>query len=76
MTQVQRLQRLEKKIDTLVEKQTTPEWVKVSFITRLTGWDNEKMRQARNIGLIAFEKRADGSWWYDLNSLNEKFIIK
>jgi hypothetical protein len=73
MTQVQRIQRLQETVNVLVQKEIAPRWVKVGFITSLTKWNNEKMRQARQQGLIEFEKREDG-FWYNLNSLPKQFI--
>jgi hypothetical protein len=73
MTAVQRIQRLQKTVDTLVQKEVAPKWVKVGFIREITGWRNEKMRQARQQHLIEFEKREDG-FWYNVNSLPKVFI--
>jgi hypothetical protein len=51
--------------------------VKASVITSLTGWDKTKMYQARENGYVRYEKREKGEgheWFYDLNSIHEKFI--
>jgi hypothetical protein len=75
------IQRLERKIDRLAKQlaeNKKPFWVKASVITSLTGWDKTKMYQARENGYIRFEKREKGEgvheWFYDLNSIHEKFI--
>lgn len=64
------LQRIERKLD----KQAKPkkQWVKVGVVTKATGWDHEKMRQARENNYIDY-KRENG-FWYDLNSLLPHFI--
>lgn len=76
MTQVQRLQRLEKKIDTLVETETKAVWVKVGFVREKTGWRNEKMRQARQQGLIEWKVCDDGGFLYNIKSVDPVFFIK
>jgi hypothetical protein len=76
MTAVQRLQRLEKKIDTLVDVETKPCWVKVGFVRAKTGWRNEKMRQARQQGLIEYIRTNDGGFMYNIKSLDPIFFIK
>jgi hypothetical protein len=75
MTTVQRLQRIEKKFDSYIGKVEKPCWVKVGFVTAKTGWGKEKMRQAREQGLIEFEHRENG-FWYNINSLNPIFLLK
>jgi hypothetical protein len=54
---------------------TKTNWVKSPIITGLTGWDANKMRLARNNGYINWKKDSNG-FWYDLNSIHEKFLIK
>lgn len=73
--------RLERKIDALtrmMKEHQRPKWVKASAITSITGWNFKKMQQARENGYIDWEKREKGDgcheYWYDINSLNEKFI--
>lgn len=69
--------RLERKIDMLIEKAYRPLWVKATVITGLTGWNNEKMRQARENNQIEFEAREKNgvkTIWYNLNSLDSRFI--
>lgn len=74
---LKRLDRLERKIDMLNELRRKPIWVKASVITGLTKWNAEKMRQARERGYIKYEERTQDekrSFFYDLNSLDDKFI--
>lgn len=76
------LARLERKVDRLtklVEQKQKSLWVKASVITGLTGWTKDKMNKARENGYVSFEIRDKGDrseYWYDLNSLNERFIKK
>jgi hypothetical protein len=51
-------------------------WSKRGFVTDLTGWDHEKLRQAREQNLITWEERGKGIFWYDINSIPERFLIK
>lgn len=66
-------ERLNKKLNQMVasKKET---WVTVGWITDLTGWDNEKMRQARENNIIEFRRSDTGGWLYKLESLPEIFI--
>jgi hypothetical protein len=75
MTTVQRLQRIEKKIDQLIESENKPCWVKSGFVSELTGWRAERLRQAREQGLVAYEERHDSGFWYDINSIHHIFFI-
>ncbi len=50
-------------------------WCKPGFITLITGFDGEKLRQLRDQGLIEFQKREDG-FWYNLDSVPERLLIK
>lgn len=72
-------QRIDSKLTALLTREKSPTketWVKVSFITDLTGWDREKMRTARETGIIRWRRSKETGIEYDLDSLNEKFIIK
>lgn len=73
MTIESRLDRIDKKLNTLLADSRKQQWVKVSFIQDATGWDREKMRQARNQGIVKWEKRKDG-FFYDLNSIPPAFL--
>jgi len=67
-------ERLNKKLNQLVasKKET---WVTVSWVTDLTGWDREKLRQARESKIIEFKRSETGGWLYKLESIPERFII-
>lgn len=66
-----KIDRINEKISTLLKKEDKEKitWVKVSVITGLTGWDHEKMRQARENGYVKF-KTENGKFWYALESLS------
>lgn len=55
-----RLDRIDKKLNTLLSDSRKEQWVRVSFIQSVTGCNREKLRQAREQGLVKCEKRADG----------------
>lgn len=68
-----RIAYLEREINKLKTRNAAkPKWVRVSVITELTGWNKEKMRQARDNNLI--EWKTDDGFWYDLNSLHPLLI--
>lgn len=66
---IRRLTRIER----MLSESKKERWVKARIITGLTGWDNNKMRQARNGGAIKWKRDRDGIW-YDLNSLHPNLI--
>jgi hypothetical protein len=67
--------RLNKKLNQLAatKKET---WVSPGWITDITGWNNEKLRQAREQKLIEFKRSNGGGWLYKLESIPERLIIK
>lgn len=69
----QEFERLNKKLNTIMAAQKKETWIGVGFLTELTGWNGEKLRQARNQGLVKW-KREGSRWWYLLESLPEVFI--
>lgn len=68
--------RIDSKLTTLLGKSNKQTWVKVSFITDLTGWSREKLRQSRNQGIIQYRRSKGKGFEYLLESLSEVFIIK
>lgn len=71
-----RLDRIEKKLSVLLkqEAESSAMWVKARVVTEITGWNNEKMRQARINGYIKYKDVKEGRF-YDLNSLPEIFKV-
>lgn len=67
-----RLDRIEKLITSLIDKQGKKTWVKVATIMEVTGWDREEMRRMRVNKVIKW-KRDDGIW-YLLESIPAHFI--
>lgn len=70
MTLEQRLERLERQV---AEMKRKPKWTKVTEIARLTGWDRERMRRARQNGEVNFKKKGS-SFFYDLDSIHPLLI--
>lgn len=71
----QQLDRIERKLSVISsEKKKT--WVKVGWVTDLTGWDREKMRQAREQGLVEFKDDAVKGRLYNIDSIPKVFIKK
>lgn len=70
---IQRLDRIERKLSMMIpEKKKT--WVKISFVTALTGWDNNKMRQAREQGLVEWKDDKEHGRMYNVDSINPIFF--
>lgn len=68
---LKRLERIERYLVIARPKKT---WVKVAIIAQRTGWNNEKMRQARDNGLVKYKKE-NGKFFYDLDSIHQSFLI-
>ena len=69
--------RIDGKLTALLNKPEKKTWVPVSFVTDLTGWDGEKLRQVREAKIIEFRHRKDcGGYEYLLESIPEQFIKK
>lgn len=54
-----------------VKKEET--WVRVNWVMDLTGWNKEKMRQAREQGLVEFKEEGK-SLLYKLESIHPLFL--
>lgn len=65
-----------RRLDQLATAAKAPKWVRSTVITELTGWDNQKMRRARENSTITFKKDNGGLYWYDLNSLHPYLLKK
>lgn len=51
-------------------------WVKASWIMEVTGWDKEKMRQAREQNVVITKGDKATGILYDLNSIHPLLIKK
>ncbi|MHA4844468.1 hypothetical protein ACX0G7_09900 [Flavitalea antarctica] len=68
------LDRINQKVSLILENQNKETWVSVGWIHDLTGWDNQRMRRARDQGIIKWKK--DGTHFlYLLESIPPQFII-
>lgn len=50
------------------------QWVKVTYVKRVTGWNGRELRSARERGQIRFKKNKTGIW-YDAASIDPIFIL-
>ena len=71
------IREMKRKVDAIYQSQVKPRPYKVraSVILELTGWTNERLRQARENGEIRFTT-PDKSYRYDLNSLHPYMLKK
>lgn len=68
-----KLERIDSKLTALLNKPKKQTWIGVSVVSEITGWKGrEKMRWARENGLIVFDKERG----YLLESIPEIFIKK
>lgn len=73
---VKKQERIDSKLTALLNKKEKQTWVKVSFILDLTGWTAEKLRQARDAGIIKYTDSKERGREYLLESLPEAFFKK
>jgi hypothetical protein len=66
-------ERINQKLTALLTKEKKETWVKSTEIIKLTGWDKERMRQARENGYVKVKRDKKGIF-YSLESLPEIFI--
>lgn len=77
MSVEEKIDRLSAKIDRFLKVTKEKEvWVSASWITGLTGWNPNRMRQARDQGIIQYRVNDNGGIEYLLGSLPEIFIKK
>lgn len=70
----QQFERINEKLNALAAGQRKETWVPVNWVTDLTGWDKEKLRQARQNKIIEFKDSPGGGYLYKLESIPEIFI--
>lgn len=68
------LDRINKKLNALASAPKKSTWVPPGWVTDITGWDKEKLRQARNANIIEFKQSDGGGYLYKLESIPEIFI--
>jgi hypothetical protein len=54
----------------LIKSVAQPKWVRASVIADLTGWNGDRLKQARIDGSIESRRDKNGTIWYDMNSLH------
>lgn len=72
----QQFELINKKLNALAAGQRKETWVSPKWITDLTQWSREDLRQARKQGIIEYKESPGGGWLYKLESIPEVFIKK
>ena len=73
MTIEQQRRRIDLKLTSLLNKRQT--WVTAQDISKLTEWDGNWLRRARERNYLKFRQRTGKSFEYLLETLPEQFII-
>lgn len=69
---IQRIERLERKIDILIrEKENAHHWVSVHILGETTGWTPAEITKYRRAGLVKYRRR-NGKIEYNLESVPEQ----
>ena len=68
--------RIDYKLTELLNKRAKKTWTRPGFISDLTGWSGEKLRQAREQKIIEYRKAESGGLEYMVESLPKEFIKK
>lgn len=71
---IQRLDRIERLITSQQQAKSAGTWVGPSWVTEATGWNKERLRQARQQNIIQFKKSKGGGYLYKIESLPAMFI--
>lgn len=69
-------ERLNKKLNDLAAGQRKATWVGPKWVTSVTLWSREDLRQAREQKIIEFKESPGGGWLYKLESIPDIFIRK
>jgi hypothetical protein len=72
----QQFELINKKLNALAAAQRKETWVGPKWITGLTNWSREDLRQAREQNIIEFKESPGGGYLYKLESIPEQFLIK
>lgn len=72
----QQFELINKKLNALAAQAKKETWVTAHWVTDITGWDRERLRQAREEKIIEFKRGESGGWRYKLESIPELFIKK
>jgi hypothetical protein len=67
------IERIERKLSMLMQEQKQKKsetWVKASVITKLTGWNFNGMKKARENGYVQYKEDKETGFWYLVESLN------
>lgn len=67
-------ERLYRELKSLKATQGKATWVGPGWVTDLTGWNNEKLRQARDQKIVEYKRSDGGGYLYKLESIPEIFI--
>ena len=71
-----KLDRVDAKLTTLLNKPKKETWVSVRFIQDLTGWDGLTLFEVRKQNIITHRKNKNGGYEYLLESIPDQFIKK
>ena len=72
MTTEQHILRIDRKLTALLNTKQT--WVTAQEISKLTGWDGNALRRARERKYLEYKQRTAKSFVYLLESLPNQFI--
>lgn len=70
----QQFELINKKLNALAAGQLKATWIPPGWVTDITGWDKEKLRQARDQNIVEFKRSPGGGYLYKLESIPEIFI--
>jgi hypothetical protein len=69
-----RLDRIDKKLNAMAAANRKDTWLPPGWVTKLTGWNREELRQARENKIVEYKASPGGGWLYKLESIPEQFI--
>jgi hypothetical protein len=71
----QQFELINRKLNALAAGQRKETWVSVIWIQKITGWNKEDLKRARDQKIIEY-KREGKDWLYLLESVPDRFLIQ
>jgi hypothetical protein len=70
----QQFELINKKLNAIAAGQRKETWISYSWIQKITGWDKEELRMAREQKIVEVKRHGTSDWLYKLESIPEQFI--
>lgn len=69
-------ERIDRKLSLLVQEKNKVRWVRAPVISKMTGWDKNGMRRARENRYVVYKEDEDGKFLYNPDSIHPIHLKK